>query len=591
MMASATGGTRQFVEDPAELSGGDETFYLEQVTIDDGDDDEYEYEGVELDDDDVADEGEEDLDQALRTLKLKRGMAVDEPPSAPEKPEIQERPEVVDDFIRNFLRKVGMHKTLDSFQREWYALKEDGKLNEEDVGAVPDVYLRNQYLRDEVKVMKEKVEKMEQIANKARATWDKFRKERDFHKMHHKRVVQEKNKVIADLKRIKNHYADFEPALAAMRKKYEAAMKEKMMMKLERDRLKAKVTALETQVMQLESIRPATDEASVAQRPRPRPTGASLPKQPRPNPFFAFSDEPRAVETYALQATAQAHDVGVAAVAHHPTKQIVATASDDCTWRMWTVPGGELVMSGEGHADWLSSVEFHPHGSHLATGSGDCAVKVWDFRTASCSATFSDHTQAVWDIAWHDLGDFLVSASMDHTAKLWDVVAGKCRSTFRGHVDSINSVCFQPFSENLCTGSGDKTVSLWDCRTALCIQTFYGHLNAVSSVAFSARGDRVASTDADGVVKLWDVRKVRARARRAARLGAPPRTSCRRRRTPPARHASLTPYSSIAGGRLLNIAKSTRGRTRPTTAPLTEAVRAARGARDRALLTRNGAAL
>ena len=41
------------------------------------------------------------------------------------------------------------------------------------------------------------------IAAKASATWDKFRKERDFHRMHHKRVAQEKNKLIADIKRLK----------------------------------------------------------------------------------------------------------------------------------------------------------------------------------------------------------------------------------------------------------------------------------------------------------------------------------------------------------------------------------------------------
>lgn len=41
------------------------------------------------------------------------------------------------------------------------------------------------------------------IAAKASATWDKFRKERDFHRMHHKRVAQEKNKLINDIKRLK----------------------------------------------------------------------------------------------------------------------------------------------------------------------------------------------------------------------------------------------------------------------------------------------------------------------------------------------------------------------------------------------------
>ena len=54
--------------------------------------------------------------------------------------------------------------------------------------------------------------------------------------MHHTRArgVQEKNKLIVDLKRLKNHYSNFEPMLQMMRAKYETAMKEKMLMKLER---------------------------------------------------------------------------------------------------------------------------------------------------------------------------------------------------------------------------------------------------------------------------------------------------------------------------------------------------------------------
>ena len=37
--------------------------------------------------------------------------------------------------------------------------------------------------------MREEVEKANVVAEKARGTWDKFRKERDFHRMHHRRVV------------------------------------------------------------------------------------------------------------------------------------------------------------------------------------------------------------------------------------------------------------------------------------------------------------------------------------------------------------------------------------------------------------------
>lgn len=37
----------------------------------------------------------------------------------------------------------------------------------------------------------------------AREAYIKLRKERDYHRMHHKRVVQEKNRLISDVKRLK----------------------------------------------------------------------------------------------------------------------------------------------------------------------------------------------------------------------------------------------------------------------------------------------------------------------------------------------------------------------------------------------------
>ena len=50
----------------------------------------------------------------------------------------------------------------------------------------------------------------------------------------------------------------------------------------------------------------------------------------------------------------------VYSVALHPTKSILATGSDDHTWRIWAIPNGEHIMTGEGHDDWISSVQFHP---------------------------------------------------------------------------------------------------------------------------------------------------------------------------------------------------------------------------------------
>jgi hypothetical protein len=54
-----------------------------------------------------------------------------------------------------------------------------------------------------VAALRRELDNAKLIASKASATWDKFRKERDFHRMHHKRVAQEKNKLVGDMKRLK----------------------------------------------------------------------------------------------------------------------------------------------------------------------------------------------------------------------------------------------------------------------------------------------------------------------------------------------------------------------------------------------------
>uniref|UniRef100_A0A7S3GHL0 Sperm-associated antigen 16 protein n=1 Tax=Palpitomonas bilix TaxID=652834 RepID=A0A7S3GHL0_9EUKA len=386
-------------------------------------------------------------------------------------------------------------------QTEWYELQQKGKLSDEDVAVVPDLYLRNRQLDGIIQQLRKDLEKAQEVAEKAKNTWDKLRKERDFHRMHHKRVVQEKNKLVVDIKRLKKHYSHFEPTLKELQHKYEVAMKEKMLMRLERDKLSHKVESLERTVkadVPKRSLPSPNQSGGKSQDKKISMTHAEtnkenanedsvLPPDDRENPFLDSEFDPPKVENMSLRKTFKAHGAAVSNICVHPRKPILGTCSDDGTWRMYSIPNGDLIMSGDGHKDWVSGMDFHPRGTHAVTGSGDGTVKIWSFSSASCTSTLRDHTQAVWSVAYHDLGDFVVSASMDHTAKLWDTATGRCQQTFRGHVDSVNHVTFQPFSNNICTASGDKTVSLWDSRSGLCIQTFYGHLNSVTCAAFSLR--------------------------------------------------------------------------------------------------------
>uniref|UniRef100_A0AAZ3Q6I5 Sperm associated antigen 16 n=1 Tax=Oncorhynchus tshawytscha TaxID=74940 RepID=A0AAZ3Q6I5_ONCTS len=194
----------------------------------------------------LAEGDDEDLEAAVRALRDASdgtGSVLQRLSSA--KQPVSHIPEVVDDFLRNFLVKMGMSRTLDCFQAEWYEMEQRGLLKTELVEFVPDAYTHNQLLDNELKNVQRERDSYRQAASKASETLVKLQKERDFHRLQHKRVVQEKNRLVEDIKRLKKHYGSYEPALKQLSDKYQVALKQKMLISLERDRACGQANSLE----------------------------------------------------------------------------------------------------------------------------------------------------------------------------------------------------------------------------------------------------------------------------------------------------------------------------------------------------------
>uniref|UniRef100_A0A8C8YNC8 Sperm associated antigen 16 n=1 Tax=Prolemur simus TaxID=1328070 RepID=A0A8C8YNC8_PROSS len=189
-------------------------------------------------------EGEEDLAKAIQMAQeqVTDTQILEQKTVFPSKHIV---PEVIEDFLCNFLIKMGMTRTLDCFQSEWYELIQKGVNELRAVGNVPDVYTQIMLLENENKNLKKDLKHYKQAADKAREDLLKTQKERDFHRMHHKRIDQEKNKLINDLKGLKLHYASYEPTIRVLHEKHHTLLKEKMLTSLERDRAIGKINELQ----------------------------------------------------------------------------------------------------------------------------------------------------------------------------------------------------------------------------------------------------------------------------------------------------------------------------------------------------------
>ncbi|KAF0031919.1 hypothetical protein F2P81_016474 [Scophthalmus maximus] len=425
-------------------------------------------------------------------------------------------PEAVDDFLRNFLRRVGLSRTLRSFEAEWYNSGRREALAPEtptrEVFFIPDALTHRQLLQSALDEVRRDTGLLRQEVLAVEESLVRMQRERDFHRLQCRRVTEDKDRLLEDVKQLKKHLESRE--LRQLDVKPQAARRQRRLVSSaqntsdkEKPKAKKERSARRSDTSDNASAKSSTSAGDARDSEFPAGGRQVIPRQaPVTSPRW------RDPSSLGLSCSIRAHRLPISCISLHPGRPILASASDDRSWRLWTLPTsgekvGQMMLTGEGHADWLSCCSFHPDGTKLATTSGDATVRLWDFSRGSCVLTLSGHSQPTWGCSFHHSGHFLASCSAGRTARVWDLNSQRCRLTLRHHTASVNSVCFLPFSNLLLTCSADKTLALWDARLGVCTAALHGHAHPCNHATVSPAGDTVASCDSRGVVNLWDVRR------------------------------------------------------------------------------------
>jgi U4/U6 small nuclear ribonucleoprotein PRP4 len=200
------------------------------------------------------------------------------------------------------------------------------------------------------------------------------------------------------------------------------------------------------------------------------------------------------------------HEDRIGDIAFSPGGNLLATASVDCTTRLWSSPTNSIQLVG--HQQRVCRVRFHPleSGRYVATTSADRSWRLWDSEGGKELLLQDGHFNECYGIGFHPDGSLVTTTDFGGTILTWDIRTGKVVQVWQGHARRVLCSEWSCNGVQLATAGDDGTVKVWDIRTRKLHTTVPAHRRLVSDLKWTADGEALVTSSFDGTIKAWRAR-------------------------------------------------------------------------------------